>query len=65
MNPQVYKGLSIATAKATNDEQMRATHHLLDIATPHEPFTVTHFRDKALPIVSNRRKKFLRAAFCS
>jgi uncharacterized membrane protein YfhO len=50
---QVYKGLSIATAKATNDEQMQAPHHLLDIATPHEPFTVTHFRDKALPIVSN------------
>ncbi|CAH1717368.1 unnamed protein product [Chironomus riparius] len=50
---QVYKGLSIATAKATNDEQMQAPHHLLDIATPHEPFTVTHFRDKALPIIDN------------
>lgn len=56
---QVYKGLSIATAKATNDEQKQATHHLLDVATPHEPFTVTHFRDKALPIVSNSVHKFL------
>lgn len=50
---QVYKGLSIATAKATSDERSQAPHHMLDIVTPHdEPFTVTHFRDKALPIVS-------------
>jgi tRNA dimethylallyltransferase len=49
---QVYKGLSIATAKATSDERSQAPHHMLDIITPNEPFTVTHFRDKALPIVS-------------
>lgn len=48
---QVYKGLNIATAKATTEEQSQATHHLLDVVAPHEPFTVTHFRDKALPIV--------------
>jgi tRNA dimethylallyltransferase len=52
MNFQVYKGLSIATAKATVEEQSQAPHHLIDIATPNEPFTVTHFRDLALPIVS-------------
>lgn len=49
---QVYKGLNIATAKATLNEQSQAPHHLLDVITPHEPFTVTHFRDMALPIVS-------------
>lgn len=49
---QVYRGLSIATAKATKDERSQATHHMLDVATPNEPFTVTHFRDLALPIVS-------------
>jgi hypothetical protein len=49
---KVYKGLSIATAKATKEEQSQAPHHLLDIVTPYEPFTVTHFRDLALPIVS-------------
>lgn len=50
---QVYKGLNVATAKATDEEQKQAAHHLLDIVTPNESFTVTHFRDKALPIVSN------------
>ncbi|XP_017873785.1 PREDICTED: tRNA dimethylallyltransferase, mitochondrial isoform X2 [Drosophila arizonae] len=48
---QVYTNLDIATAKATKEEQARARHHLLDIATPAEPFTVTHFRNAALPII--------------
>ncbi|XP_017489684.1 PREDICTED: tRNA dimethylallyltransferase-like, partial [Rhagoletis zephyria] len=49
---QVYANLDIATAKATKEEQSRAKHHLLDVATPNEPFTVVHFRNAALPIVS-------------
>ncbi|XP_001358410.3 tRNA dimethylallyltransferase [Drosophila pseudoobscura] len=48
---QVYTNLDIATAKATKEEQARARHHLLDVATPAEPFTVTHFRNAALPII--------------
>uniref|UniRef100_A0A182N0X7 tRNA dimethylallyltransferase n=1 Tax=Anopheles dirus TaxID=7168 RepID=A0A182N0X7_9DIPT len=49
---QVYKGLDIVTAKATREEQRQAVHHLLDVATPDQAFTVTHFRERALPIVS-------------
>ncbi|KAL7729886.1 hypothetical protein ACLKA6_014735 [Drosophila palustris] len=48
---QVYTNLDIATAKATKEEQSKARHHLLDVATPAEPFTVTHFRNAALPII--------------
>lgn len=48
---QVYTNLDIATAKATKEEQSRARHHLLDVATPAEPYTVTHFRNAALPII--------------
>ncbi|XP_068157787.1 tRNA dimethylallyltransferase [Drosophila tropicalis] len=48
---QVYRNLDIATAKATKEEQAQAKHHLLDVATPSEPFTVTHFRNAALPII--------------
>ncbi|XP_023163571.2 tRNA dimethylallyltransferase [Drosophila hydei] len=48
---QVYTNLDIATAKATKEEQARARHHLLDVATPAEPYTVTHFRNAALPII--------------
>ncbi|KAH8288298.1 hypothetical protein KR054_000216 [Drosophila jambulina] len=48
---QVYTNLDIATAKATKEEQARERHHLLDVTTPAEPFTVTHFRNAALPII--------------
>ncbi|KAH8375028.1 hypothetical protein KR200_011199 [Drosophila serrata] len=48
---QVYTHLDIATAKATKEEQTRARHHLLDVTTPAEPFTVTRFRNAALPII--------------
>ncbi|XP_018794894.1 PREDICTED: tRNA dimethylallyltransferase, mitochondrial isoform X1 [Bactrocera latifrons] len=48
---QVYAKLDIATAKATKEEQSRAKHHLLDVATPSEPFTVVSFRNAALPII--------------
>lgn len=51
----MYKGLDIATAKATKEEQTEAPHHLLDVINPNEIFTVTHFRDKALPIVSTMK----------
>ncbi|XP_075155115.1 tRNA dimethylallyltransferase [Haematobia irritans] len=50
---QVYANLDIATAKATKEEQSRVKHHLLDVATPSEPFTVMHFRNKALPIIES------------
>ncbi|KAM7349301.1 tRNA dimethylallyltransferase [Cochliomyia hominivorax] len=50
---QVYANLDIVTAKATKEEQSRAKHHLLDVATPNEPFTVVHFRNKALPIIES------------
>uniref|UniRef100_A0A1A9ZZD4 Uncharacterized protein n=1 Tax=Glossina pallidipes TaxID=7398 RepID=A0A1A9ZZD4_GLOPL len=48
----VYANLDIVTAKATKEERAKVKHHLLDVATPYEPFTVTHFRNQALPIAS-------------
>lgn len=50
---QVYRGLNIATAKATADEQTAAPHHLLDVAQAGQPFTVVDFRDAALPVVED------------
>ncbi|XP_053678572.1 tRNA dimethylallyltransferase [Anopheles nili] len=50
---QVYKGLDIVTAKATQDEQRQAVHHLLDVVTPDQTFTVTHFQERALPIIDS------------
>ena len=40
---QVYRGLDIATAKATLAERDRVTHHGLDLVDPDEVFTVAAF----------------------
>ena len=39
----VYRGMDIGTAKATPEEQALVPHHLLDLADPHEDFSVTQF----------------------
>ncbi|XP_053669582.1 tRNA dimethylallyltransferase [Anopheles marshallii] len=50
---QVYTGLDIVTAKATKEEQQQVVHHLLSVVTPDQAFTVTHFRESALPIIDS------------
>lgn len=49
--PQVYKGLDIITNKVTPEEQAQVPHHLLDFVDPLSRYSVTDFRDAALPIV--------------
>lgn len=44
---QVYKKLDVGTAKATNEQQKAATHHLIDIMNPDEPYNVQMFVDMA------------------
>ena len=36
----VYRGMEVGTAKPTADERAAVPHHLLDLADPHETFTV-------------------------
>ena len=40
---QVYKNLDIGTAKATDEEQHAAPHHLVDFLDPSEPYNVEIF----------------------
>ena len=40
---QVYKKLDIGTAKATDEEQQAAPHHLVDFLDPSEPYNVEIF----------------------
>lgn len=40
----VYQGLDIGSAKPTPEERSLVAHHLLDIRSPHEPFTAADFR---------------------
>ena len=40
---QLYKGLSIATAKPTADEMQGVKHHLIDFLEPDQPFSVADY----------------------
>ena len=44
---QIYKGLDVGTAKATPEEMQGVPHHLLDILTPDQPFSVAEFTARA------------------
>lgn len=47
----IYKGLSIGTAKPTSDEMQGVKHHLIDVVSPTENFSVSDYEKTALPIV--------------
>src|SRR3982074_2127857 len=41
---QVYRGMDIGTAKPSAPERVEIPHHLIDLADPHEEFTVARFQ---------------------
>ncbi len=50
---QVYRGLDIGTAKVTPEEQTLVPHHLLDVADPHEVYTVAQFQRDAITAIND------------
>lgn len=47
----VYRGLNIGTAKPTMEERQGIKHHLIDVVSPIENFSVSDYEKIALPIV--------------
>ena len=59
---QVYRGMDIGTAKPTRAERAEIRHHLIDIADPHEDFTVARFQraaDAAITDIESRGRRAL------
>ncbi|AOM83107.1 tRNA (adenosine(37)-N6)-dimethylallyltransferase MiaA [Salisediminibacterium beveridgei] len=54
---QVYRGMDIGTAKASNAEQNRVPHHLIDIRTPETPFSVADFKQEATVAINAIHQK--------
>ena len=42
---QIYKGLNIGTAKVTEEEAQGIPHHIIDVCSPDEKFSVADFKD--------------------
>ena len=56
---QIYCGMDIGTAKPTAEERAEAPHHLLDIADPAQPFSVTEYTVRARPLLERLRAPIL------
>ena len=54
---QVYKHFDIGTAKPSQAERERVTHHLIDILEPEEEFTAFDFKEKALAQIREMRSR--------
>ena len=50
---QIYKNLDIGTAKPTQKELIKAPHHLLDIRSPIESYSVGDFKKDVDSIITN------------
>lgn len=48
----IYKGLNIGTAKPTKYEQQGIIHHLIDVVSPFDSFTVNNYKNTAQPIIN-------------
>lgn len=49
----VYQGLNIGTAKPDLEEREGVPHHMIDVVSPKENFSVSDYEGKALPIVES------------
>lgn len=49
----VYKGLDIGTAKPTVEERQGIPHHMIDVVSPLESFSVSDYESMVLPIIED------------
>jgi len=54
---QVYRHLNIGTAKPTEKQLARATHHLVDVVEPTEPWTVADWLERAEALIADMRSR--------
>lgn len=54
---QVYKGMNLGTGKITKKEMRGVPHHLLDVASPHQVFSVNDFQKIANKKIAEIIKK--------
>lgn len=54
---QIYKGMDIGSAKATKEEMERVPHHLIDVVSPFDAFTVSDYKDLAEEAIQDIHKR--------
>lgn len=54
---QIYKGMDIGSAKVTKEEMERVPHHLIDVVSPFDAFTVSDYKDLAEEAIHDIHKR--------
>jgi tRNA dimethylallyltransferase len=54
---QIYRHFDIGTAKVRGAEQRGVPHHLMDLLEPDEVFTAGEYRERALEVLSDLRRR--------
>ncbi len=54
---QLYKGFDIGTAKPSLTERRGVAHHLIDVLDPDEPATAGGYRERAIAVLDDVRKR--------
>ena len=60
----VYKGLNIGTAKPTEEEMQGVRHHMIDVVSPSEKYSVGDYEAAALPILEKMTAEKKPAVIC-
>jgi tRNA dimethylallyltransferase len=53
----LYRDMDIGTAKPTPQERARVPHHLIDVTTPNQPWTLPQFQSAALAAIRETRAR--------
>ena len=54
---QLYRGFDIGTAKPSAAERGHIPHHLIDVLDPREAATAGHYREFAIPVLDDLRRR--------
>ena len=61
---QIYKHLTVGTAKPTEEEKRAVPHHLIDMVEPSTPFNVASYLDAAYEKIEELLSKCVLPVFC-
>ncbi len=53
----LYRGMDVGTAKPTPEQRRLIPHHLIDVADPHQPWSMARFRREALRAVTDIHRR--------
>ena len=54
---QIYKDMNIGTAKVTEEEMQEVKHHMIDIVSPNERYSVSSYKKEAEKAIEEVLKK--------